>query len=108
MSRAFARMATQIASTKRNSGYADGKMGAPVVNIASLLVLPMMPPSPEVLERYALQAAREQFVTYTEGAPDVRAGDVLVIGAVEYYIKGAGAWPTDYDYFEILCERVLQ
>jgi hypothetical protein len=105
-SASFSYMANVTAYTKRNPAAVAGKVGAPVVNLASLRILPLMPTTPEILLRYRLESPREPYVTYTEGSLDVAEGDTLVIGADEYRVKGVGNWPTDRSYLEIVVDKV--
>lgn len=101
----FTRMATVTASTKRNA--AGTKITGPVAKLTALSILPLMPLDNEIIERYRLESPRAPFVTYTQGAPDIIKGDVLTVSAVDYQVLGAGPWPTDRSYIEIVVDKVL-
>jgi len=106
MTQAFTRLATSTATTARNPAMSGGKVGQPSTYITALDVLPVMPVSPEILERYKLQSARETFVTYTEGSPDVLEGDTLTVDGKTYRVKGVGEWPSNLALLEIVIERI--
>jgi hypothetical protein len=102
----FARMASVTASTKRNPAVVLGKVGAATTKLATLKVLPLMPTNPELLLRYRLETLREPYVTYAQGSLDILPGDLLVIGAVEYPVRGVGPWPSDRSFLEIVVDKV--
>jgi len=107
MTASFSRFATTSASTKRNPAASSGKVGTPAAYLSGLLVVPPMPVSQEIIERYQLKSPRKSFATFVEGAPDIAEGDVLVIGAAEYKIVGAEPWPGDNAYLELVIEKVV-
>jgi hypothetical protein len=88
---AFSRMATVTASTKRTVASA-GKITAPTTNLASLQVTPLYPVDPEIKQRLALNTPHELLQCFTEGAPDVKEGDVLVVAGIDYPIKSVADW----------------
>lgn len=106
MSASFARLATVSAETLRNPPAVGGKIGAPASNLTALKILALMPVSPEIAQLYRLNSPREAYVTYTQGSPDVLEGDVLVIGAASYRIRGVGPWLTDRNFLEIIVEQI--
>jgi hypothetical protein len=107
MTASFTRMANVTASTKRNPAAVGGKIGLPATYLTGLKILPLMPVSKEIIERYQLKSPRKSFVTYTEGAPDIAEGDKLVIASIEYGIVAATPWPTDQAFFELVVEKVI-
>ena len=70
---------TVTASTKRNPAPAGGKVGVPVAKLTTLKIMPLVPAPIDVLEYYRLRSARDVFVTYAEGAPDILEGDILTV-----------------------------
>ncbi len=88
---AFSRMATVTASTKRTVA-SSGKITAPTTSIASLAITPLYPVDPDLKQRLALQTPHELLQAFTEGTPDVREGDVLVVAGVDYPIKSVADW----------------
>ena len=92
---------TVEASTKRNQDLGSGRTGAPVANLASLLVTPLWPVSRETINVLALNSPREFkecfHVPAAEASlPDVVEGDVLTHGGVDYHIDHVAEW-TDGD-----------
>lgn len=92
---------TVTASTKRGENLGSGRTGAPVANLASLLVTPLWPVNGETTNLLALNSPREYKECYHVPAaggslPDVVEGDVLVHGGAEYRIAWVGEW-TDGD-----------
>jgi hypothetical protein len=100
-------MASATASTKRNPAASSGKVGAAVTKLVGLKVTPVMPVGNEIVERYQLKSPRLTYVTYTQGSPDIAQGDLLVIATDEYKVIGAGPWPTDRAYYELVVEKVV-
>jgi len=106
-SASFARMASITASTKRNPAIASGKVAVPAAYLSGLSILPLMPVSGEISERYELKSPRLNSVTYIQGAPDITQSDVLVIGSVDYKVVGVEPWPTDRNFLELVVEKVI-
>jgi hypothetical protein len=106
-SASFTKMATVTASTKRNPAPVSGKTGAAAAKLTGLKILPLMPVSKEIEERYQLKSPRLSYVTYTQGAPDIINGDVLTVSAVDYKVIGAPPWPTDNSFLELVIEKVI-
>lgn len=107
MTASFIRMASVTASTKRNPAPSSGKVGTTVTNLTGLKILPLMPVSKEIVERYQLKSPRLNFVTYIEGSPDIASGDALVVGSEEYKIVGCPPWPSDRAFLELVVEKVV-
>lgn len=101
-SMAFRLMASQEASTKRSPAIAGGKIGAPVTNLASIKVTPLMPLDAETRERHEIEAASDMWVAYCEGALDIDTGDILIVDSTNYYIIASGPWPTDEAFLELI------
>ena len=103
----FSRMATVTAATKRNPAVTGGKVGAASAKLSGLKILPLMPVSKEIEERYQLKSPRLSFVSYIQGAPDIVSGDLLTVSAVDYKVIGAPPWPTDNSFLELVVEKVV-
>jgi hypothetical protein len=97
-------MASATYSTKRNV-TTSGVTKAPVANLTSILGTPLMPTTPEILERYEIQSPRKTYVIYFAGAPDILHGDTIVFGGTNYPVRGLGPWPTDNSFYEIIVEE---
>lgn len=100
---AFQRMAVIEASTKR-AAIVNGLRSDPVTHIASLKCTPLDPVSAELAQREGLESPYELLQTMTEET-DVREGDVLVVGGVEYPVRAVGDWRwrvTDASAFTVL------
>jgi hypothetical protein len=99
-------MASATATTSRNPAAVSGKVGTPEGYLSSLAILPLMPVTPDIVEKYRLNSPRETFVTYVQDQPDILEGDLLTVSSVDYRVRAVGEWPTDRDYLEIIVERV--
>jgi len=102
-------MATVTASTKRPPAIVDGKRGAAVTHVASLACTPLDPVDAEIRERVGLQTPHELLQTHIQGGVDIREGDVLVVGSVEYPIRAVEewTWPGDQtDYLTLYLEEL--
>jgi len=104
--------ATTTASTKRRPAVSGGKVGAPVTNLASLSVVPLLPVSAETRESVQLESPREAKETYAfadsnNTLPDVVEGDLLVVSGTEYVIKGVAEYsrPSGGSFLHIVCEE---
>lgn len=92
-SNSFARLATLTASTKRSPAIAGGKRGEPALHVPALACTPLDPVSAQTAQRIGLETPHTLLETYADGALlDVRASDVLVVGAREYPIRFVGDW----------------
>jgi hypothetical protein len=102
---------TVEASTKRNADLGSGRTGAPAAQLGGLMVTPLWPVSRETVTVLAISSPREYKECYhvpaTTTLPDVREGDVLVHGGVEYRIAHVGEW-TDGDIptLHIVCQQI--
>lgn len=97
MSVGAASFLTVTASTKRNQDLGSGRTGSPVTYLASLAITPLWPVSPETVNELALNSPREYKECYhvpSSGTtlPDVKEGDVLVVGSTEYPVSYVGEW----------------
>ena len=97
MSFAFDRMANVVASTKRSPALSLGKRGSPTVYLASLSVTPIDPLDPNLRNRLALESPHELLQSFVGGNPDIKEGDVLVVGSSEYPIKAVADWAWEGD-----------
>ena len=112
MADAFGSLATSTISTKRRPAVSGGLRGAAVTYLTNVKVLPIMPnvsgtTANAVVMRMAVTGqAVEAWLTYTQKhahtkssvsvneIPDIREGDILVDGSVEYDVKYVGNWPA--------------
>lgn len=107
---AFGDMATTTASTKRAGAVTAGKRAAPVTNLTGVKILPIMPINTmrdavqlrpgvegqaiELLETYVeYQAHTDSGVAVTQ-IPDIKEGDILVVGSTEYEVRFVSGWPA--------------
>jgi len=103
MSASAGKLATTTATTKRSPAKAGGKVGPRVAHIATAFaVVPVMPVSPEVAEKYRLRSPRESYITYTQAVTDIIEGDGITIASVEYEVVGVAPWHT---FLEIIIEK---
>lgn len=114
MSASFDRMATVTASTQRPAANGTGMQ----VHLTGLAALPLMPVSPETIERMGLNSPREQketFVasqTHVDGGvevnqlPDIKQGDWWVVAGLNYPVQAVGEW-TDgvHDYLDVIVDE---
>ena len=68
----------------------------PTTVISSLLVMPLMPVSPDIAEKYKLNSARKNYYTCTEDTSVIKEGDLLRISSANYPIRGIEkvTWPV--------------
>jgi len=97
MTGSFGRMATVTASTLRPPAMAGGQRGAPQPYLSGLAVLPLMPLDARTQMVMGLDTPVGLLQTFAQGDVDVRAGDVLVVGGVEYPVRWVGRWPWGYE-----------
>jgi len=105
ISRSFTRMTSDLASTKRSPGKVGGVIGAPEEYLTNLPILPLMPISDEIRQKYEIDSPRETLVTYILGDHDIEEGDILVAGSTEYQILAVGAW-YPHDYIEVVVDKI--
>jgi len=90
---AFARLAKATASTKRPPALSGGVRGAPETHITSLRCLPLDPVDAELRQRLGIDTPHELLQTCIQGGLDIMAGDMLVVGSVEYPVRAVEEWP---------------
>ena len=88
----FEILATVTASTKRQAAPTSGKTAAPVANLASLVCTPLDPVDAELSKRLGLDTPGELLQTFVDGGLDIRQGDYLTVGAVDYPIRACEDW----------------
>lgn len=94
--------ATVTASTKRPPAVSGGKVGSPATNLASVMVVPLLPLGEDLAQEAQLKSTREGKLTYAFPAtgntlPDIVEGDLLVVAGVEYLVKLVKEWQRDSD-----------
>lgn len=100
----FSKLATATATTTRSPAKAGGKVGDRVANISTpFAVVPVMPITPEMIDRYRLRSPRESCVTHTQAVTDILEGDGITVDSVEYEVVGVAPWPA---FLEIVLELV--
>lgn len=87
-----ARFLTVSASTKRRPAISGGKVGTATTYLAALMVAPIAPIDADLRQRLALETPHELQQSVCDGSKDVKEGDVLVVGSVEYPIKACEDW----------------
>lgn len=106
-------MATATYSTKRSPAQSSSKVGASVTNLESVKFLPIMPlvigqsgGIPQTGNEAVRGSVKDLWVTVAEyqehtdssttvtQVPDIRPGDVLVVGSTDYFVRGADNWPA--------------
>jgi hypothetical protein len=96
MSIAFVRQATVTASTKRPPAVTSGLRAAATTNVSSLKCTPLDPvdpaTAPDLRQRLGTDAPHELLQTFVDKNVDIREGDILVVGSVEYPIKFVSDW----------------
>lgn len=109
MTSSLARLATATATTKRNPVAVGGKVTDPVAHLTTpFAIIPPVPDPANNDPRLRLQSMRQSWVCYTADAPDIRKGDLLTTGGVEYRVVEAHPWPILVEWTEIKLEKVLQ
>jgi hypothetical protein len=101
----FRLMATATYATKRNA-TTSGVTTKAASKLTGVKGTPLMPVTPEIIERYQIQSPRQTFVVYVEGTLDILNGDILVFESVDYPVRGIGPWPTDKAFLETIVEVV--
>lgn len=91
-------MATITASTKRPPAATGGKVGAPAAYLHSLVIVPLLPATADLVDEAQLKNPREGKMTYIfpstgNTLPDIAEGDLLVVSGVEYLIHMVKEWP---------------
>jgi hypothetical protein len=89
----MSRIASVTATTKR--AVATGqKRAAASAYLTGLTITPLQPVDPELRATLDLSTPHELLRTTINDAPDILAGDVLVVGSVEYPIRSVAEWPA--------------
>jgi|FLYN01.1.fsa_nt_gi hypothetical protein len=103
-SASFRRLATVTASTKRPPAInaTTGLRGAPTVQIASLMCLPLDPVDPAIQQRLGLHTPHEVLSTVVDDGLDIVEGDILVVSGKEYPIKAVGDWAWRSTTYRVL------
>ena len=106
MSATFNRLLKVTAYTKRAPAIASGKRGAAVPYLVSVLVTPLDPVDETIQRRYSTNAAIDLRQCFTRPGVDIQAGDLLVVGSVEYAIRSVGSWVwMDESYLHLIVEE---
>lgn len=107
----LATLATVTASTKRPPAISGGKRGAPAAHLDAIKITPLVPGDPNdakvMLQRTRTGTPTNLLEAFANGAVDVVAGDVLVVGGAEYQVVAAHSWSTFLgmgDYTRIIVE----
>ena len=82
----YAEFMTVACSRKRK--FMDGTSAS----LSSLLCTPLAPVDMATRESLGLKAPHVVYEVHLEGSPDIKKGDVLVIGSVEFQIHDAAPW----------------
>ncbi len=88
----FAHLATVTASTKRPAAPVSGKTTTPAAKLASLKCTPLDPVDAELSKRLGLDTPHELLQTFVDGGLDIREGDTLTVGSVDYPIRACEDW----------------
>jgi hypothetical protein len=96
------------ATTKRSPAATAGKIGTPVIHLASLaLAYAPIPASPEVIDKYQLKSPRKAFITGVFGNADVLEGDILTANSIDYHVRAVGSFAgSPVEFTEIIMEQV--
>ena len=97
MTKAFENVATETVSTKR-SDDADGKVSAPIENLTGISATPIYPVAPDLQRRMALDTPHTLVECFIEGSYDIKKGDMLVAGGIDYPIKVVEKYPFSGSY----------
>jgi len=109
MSASFQKLATVTCGTKRSPSVASGKRGVPTTHLSGLKCLPLDPVDAEIRTRLELDTPHEVLQTMIEGGPDIKEGDVLVVGSSEYDIRSVADWnwrPSATDTLLLVLEEL--
>lgn len=93
------RLATETCDTKRPPAIASGKRGAPASHLTGLRCTPLDPVDPETRYRLEIETPHTLLQTFIAGDPDIKRGDVLVMGSAEYPIRAVSDWKWRQDVF---------
>jgi hypothetical protein len=101
------RIASTLVSTKR-AVVTDLKRAAATTYLTGIYATPLTPVDPELRATLELNTPHELLRTSINGAPDIREGDLLVVGSNQYPIRSAAQYPavssTLGTYMELIVE----
>ena len=113
MPSSFARLATVAFTTKRPPALTSGKRGEPAAYLtsSSLRCTPLDTAEQQRVRALAvrlglaLDAPLDILQTFVDGTLDIKEGDVLIVGGVEYPIRSIDDWSWRGDrYLALLVE----
>lgn len=81
------------ASTKRNPPATEGRVTGPVSYLTGLFIEPLTQLTPDVVTQMGLDALIKHYATATDGANDVRDGDILTVAGRDYPVMNVTTWP---------------
>lgn len=88
----FERVCNQTASTKRPPAIASGIRGVPTTQLSSISCTKLSPVSADLAQTLMLDTPYELKQLFVTGQADIKEGDILVFGGVEYPIKYVGEY----------------
>lgn len=98
----YAEFMTVACSRKRKA------MAGTSTTLGSLFCTPLAPADMATRESLGLKAPHVVYEVHLEGTPDIKKGDVLVIGSAEYQIHDAAPWlmppPDNLHLLKLLVE----
>ena len=102
MSASFDGMATVTVSTKRKATVSGSKRSTSSTFITTTKCLPIDPVDSQTRYTFGNEIAVESKQTFCRASLDIREGDYLVVGSVEYQIIGVAEWGWDDEDFKHL------
>lgn len=109
----FQRLATVAYTTKRQPAVTGGKRGAPTPHLVDpgLRCTPLDPADPggkgEFVQRLITEATVQLLECAVDAGLDIRAGDVLVVGARELQIRAVARWEwRGAEYLSLILEEL--
>lgn len=101
----FSQWLDTTASTKRQPAKADGKIGSPVTNLASLSIVTPLPVDPNLKMLYPrLQSAKRGWITYADTGADIQAGDLITVSGyfTDADVVATASWVGGVSFVEII------
>ncbi len=99
------------ANTKRAS-VVSGKRGLPALYLTNISCMPLDPigvsETRERVQRMGLNSPISLFQTVTEGDQDIRTGDILSVGSVDYAIRDIEDWTNTVFADDALMRLILE
>ena len=96
------------ASTKRNPDPVNGVVGPAVTKLSSVtLSFTPFPVSPDIAAEYRLETPRKTYVTGVFGFPDIKEGDILTTGGIDFIVKATAKWTDLVLYTKIYMEKQM-